>query len=182
MTKNDKKTAIESELQETNEIVKQNENVTVPANKEIEKVEKIEFTGEVFYRTRIDEETKEEKKSVAIVMHNPFVDLFRGGRDVEKNHTLSLGFKKEQAKKKVKFIYKLETLLETQEKVFITGFVKRERFFDEKKYKAVHYFAILVKNPFGSDDGYEKLTITNDNDLGLFEMFADERLLPYGKK
>jgi len=89
----------------------------------IEKVDKIEFTGEIFLRERIDEDTKEVKYSVAINMNNPFVDLFEGGSANEYNHKITLGFKEKQGKIKAQFNHKAKELLATQSKIEFTGFV-----------------------------------------------------------
>jgi len=141
----------------------------------IELVDKIEFTGEVFMRERVDEDTKEIKYSVAIAMNNPFVELFEGGSGNEYNHKIGLAFKATQGKVKAQFNYRAKELLRVQDKIEFVGFVQRKQFFDRQNYKRVRYIAIFIKSPF--DDGVISLTIPRAETLGLFEMFADERLV-----
>ena len=145
-----------------------------------EKVEKIEFSGEITLREWLDEDSKEKRYSVAISMANPFVDLFEGGADNEYNRNISLGFKDTQAKAKAQFQYKAKQALATCEKIDFTGFAERRKFYDLAKHKQVKYLAICIRSPF--DDGEIGLTIPNAGTLGLFEMFANERLKPLGKK
>ena len=140
----------------------------------VEKVEKIEFSGEVILRERIDEDTKEKRYSVAVAMNNPFVDLFEGGADNEYNRKIFLGFKESQAKVKAQFNFKAKQVLATAEKIEISGFVQRRKFYDNSRYKWIRYIGIFINSPF--DDGVIGLTIPRAETLGLFEMFADERL------
>jgi len=140
----------------------------------IERVEKIALSGEIFMRERVDEETKEVKKSVAISINNPFAQLFDGGLENEYNLKLPLGFKESQGKVRAQFNFKAKQVLATKEKIDISGFIQRKKFFDNTKYKWVRYIAIFINSPF--DDGVISLTIPRAETLGLFEMFADERL------
>ena len=149
-------------------------NTETGSGNEIQKVDKIEFTGEIILRERIDEETKAVRYSVAVAMNNPFVDLFEGGSESEYNHKLSLGFKETQGKIKAQFNFKAKQILQTCEKIDISGFVRRKKFYDNSKYKWVRYIGIFINSPF--DDGVISLTIPRAETLGLFEMFADERL------
>ena len=142
---------------------------------DIEKIEKIEFTGEIFMRERIDEDTGERRYSVAIAMNNPFVDLFEGGADNEYNHRISLGFKENKGKAKAQFNFKAKKELETCDKIEFVGYAQRRKFYDENRYKAVRYLGIFIRSPF--DDSEVSLTIPRADTLGLFEMFANERLV-----
>ncbi|MCL2798510.1 MAG: hypothetical protein FWD58_10785 [Firmicutes bacterium] len=148
-------------------------------NPEIEKVEKIELSGEIVLRERIDEDTKEKRYSVAVAINNPFAELFEGGVENEYNRQIFLAFKDSHAKIKAQFNYKAKKELMTCEKIEFSGFVQRKRFYDETKFKWVRYIGIFINNPF--DDGVITLTIPRAETLGLFEMFADERLLPAKK-
>lgn len=143
-------------------------------NNEIEKVEKIEFTGEITLREKIDEETKKARYSVAVAINNPFAELFEGGRENEYNLKIFLGFKETQGKVKAQFNFKAKQALATSEKIEFTGFIQRRKFYDNGKYKWVRYIGIFINSPF--DDGVISLTIPRAETLGLFEMFADERL------
>ena len=142
----------------------------------ISKVEKIDFTGEIYLRERVDEDTGEVRHNVAIQMDNPFVDLFEGGRDNEYNLKLPLGFKLNKGKAKAQFNYKAKKMLESCEKIEFSGYAKRMRFYDVQSYKWVRYLGIFIYSPF--EDGVVGLTIPRAEALGLFEMFAMERLLP----
>ena len=156
----------------TNETEIETEN----AETEIEKVEKIEFSGEIVMRERIDEDTDETRYSVAILMNNPFAELFEGGAENEYNRQIFLGFRESQGKVRAQFMYQAKRVLETCDKIEFSGFARRKKFFDLEKRKRVKYIAISIKSPF--NDGFVNVTIPRADTLGLFEMFADERLKP----
>jgi len=156
--------------------ITETENVTETKKTEIEKVDKVQFTGEIVMRERIDEDTDESRFSVAILMNNPFAELFEGGKDVEYNRQISLGFKESQAKHKAQFMFQAKRALESCDKIEFTGFARRKKFYDLEKRKRVKYIAICLKSPF--NDGFVNVTIPRADTLGLFEMFADERLKP----
>jgi len=143
---------------------------------QIEKADKVHFTGEIIMRERIDEDTDETRYSVAILMNNPFADLFEGGAENEYNRQIFLGFRESQGKVRAQFMYQAKRVLETCDKIEFSGFARRKKFFDLEKRKRVKYIAISIKSPF--NDGFVNVTIPRADTLGLFEMFADERLKP----
>jgi len=143
---------------------------------QIEKTDKLPLTGEIFMRERIDEDTKEKKYSVAVTIDNPFAELFEGGTANEYNKKISLGFRENKGKAKAVFNFKAKERLATAEKIEITGFVQRKKFYDQSRFKSVRYIGIFINSPF--DDSVIALTIPRTDTHGIFEMFADERLNP----
>jgi len=147
-----------------------------PTTQSIQANDKIQFTGEIFMRERIDEDTKQVKHSLAIVMFNPFAELFEGGIENEYNLNLNLSFKENKGKIKAQFNYKAKRALKNVDRIEISGYIQRRKFFDRERYKTVRYIGIFIKSPF--DDSEIGLTISRAETLGLIEMFAGERLAP----
>ena len=143
---------------------------------ENELTDKIPLTGEIFMRERIDEDTKEKRYSVAVTIDNPFAEHFDGGIENEYNKKISLGFKQNKAKAKAVFNHLAKERLATCEKIEITGFVQRKKFYDQAKFKSVRYTGIFINSPF--DDSVITLTIPRADTHGLFEYFAEQRLTP----
>lgn len=168
--------ALEESEKETERLAQFEHEVSDSDNAEIEQVNRINFTGEIFMRERIDEDTKQVKYSLAIVMFNPFADLFEGGVENEYNLNLNLSFKENKGKIKAQFNYKAKRALKNVDRIEISGYIQRRKFFDRDRYKTVRYIGIFIKSPF--DDSEIGLTISRAETLGLIEMFAGERLAP----
>jgi len=157
-------------------VEKRDIDTNIGEDQSIIKAEKIDFTGEIFLRERVDEDTGEISHVVGITMDNPFADLLEGGRANENNLKLPLGFKANQGKARAQFNYKAKKMLADCEKIEFNGYAKRMKFYDLQSYKWVRYLGIFAYSPF--EDGVVGLTIPRAEALGLFEMFAKERLLP----
>jgi|GEM_PF-6177819 len=120
---------------------------SLASHEDKDKIDKIAFTGEIFLRDRVDEETKKRKYSVAIVMNNPFVELFEGGYENEFNRQLGLGFKENKGKVKAQFVHKAKQALNKAARIGFDGYIERRKFYDRERYKSVKYIGIFIKSP-----------------------------------